>query len=171
MIRIQIRIRVNEGIRIREVRTIGANGEQVGVIPTSEALLMAKESGLDLVEVAPKASPPVCRIMNFSKYKYEQEKKERLARKKQRVIRIKEIKLKPNIEENDYQVKLRHLKEFLGRGDKAKVTLIFRGREMAHTDIGINLMNRLMKDLSEVAQPERIPVLDNKAMVLVLNPK
>lgn len=132
---------------------------------------MAKESGLDLVEVAPKASPPVCRIMNFSKYKYEQEKKERLAHKKQRVIHIKEIKLKPNIEENDYQVKLRHLKKFLERGDKAKVTLIFRGREMAHTDIGIKLMNKLMKDLSEIAEPERIPTLENKMMILILNPK
>lgn len=171
MITIQIRIRVNEGIRIKEVRTIGANGEQIGVIPTSDALRMARESGLDLVEVAPKANPPVCRIMNFSKYKYEQEKKERLARKKQRVIRIKEIKLKPNIEENDYQVKLRHLKKFLGRGDKAKVTLIFRGREMAHTDIGIKLMNRLMADLSEIAVPEKVPTLENKMMILVLNPK
>ena len=171
MIAIQIRIRVNEGIRIKEVRVIGENGEQIGVIATNEAIRMAKESGLDLVEVAPKASPPVCRIMNFSKYKYEQEKKERLARKKQRVIHIKEIKLKPNIEENDYQVKLRHLKKFLGRGDKAKVTLIFRGREMAHTDIGINLMNRLMKDLSEIAAPEKMPRLDNKLMILILNPK
>lgn len=171
MVTIQIRIRVNEGIRIKEVRTIGENGEQIGVIATSEALRMARESGLDLVEVAPKASPPVCRIMNFSKYKYEQEKKERLARKKQRVIRIKEIKLKPNIEENDYQVKLRHLKKFLGRGDKAKVTLIFRGREMAHTDIGINLINRLMKDLSEIAEPEKRPSLENKVMILMLNPK
>lgn len=171
MVAIQIRIRVNEGIRIKEIRVIGVNGEQIGVVPTSEALRMAKESGLDLVEVAPKANPPVCRIMNFSKYKYEQEKKERLARKKQRVIHIKEIKLKPNIEENDYQVKLRHLKKFLERGDKAKVTLIFRGREMAHTDIGINLMNRLMKDLSEVAMPERMPVLENKMMILILNPK
>ncbi|MDP3789110.1 MAG: translation initiation factor IF-3 [Candidatus Omnitrophota bacterium] len=171
MVTIQIRVRVNEGIRIKEVRVIGENGEQMGVIATNDAIRMAKESGLDLVEVAPKASPPVCRIMNFSKYKYEQEKKERLARKKQRVIRIKEIKLKPNIEENDYQVKLRHLKEFLGRGDKAKVTLIFRGREMAHTDIGLKVMNRLMKDLSEIAEPEKIPTLENKAMVLILNPK
>ncbi len=171
MVRIQIRIRINEGIRIKEVRTIGENGEQIGVIPTAEALRMAKESGFDLVEVAPKANPPVCRIMNFSKYKYEQEKKERLARKKQRVIRIKEIKLKPNIEENDYQVKLRHLKKFLERGDKAKVTLVFRGREMAHTDIGANLMNRLMKDLSEVAVPERMPMLDHKVMILIMSPK
>ena len=171
MVRIQIRIRVNEGIRIKEVRVIGENGEQIGVIPTSEAIRMAKERGFDLVEVAPKAAPPVCRIMDFSKYKYEQEKKERLARKKQKVIKLKEIKFKPNIEENDYQVKLRHLKNFIERGDKVKATLIFRGREMAHTDIGINLMNRLMKDLSEVATPERLPVLENKIMVLVMNPK
>lgn len=171
MVRIQIRIRVNEGIRIKEVRVIGENGEQVGVLAASEALRMAREKGLDLVEVAPKAAPPVCRIMDFSKYKYEQEKKERLARKKQKVIRIKEVKIKPNIEENDYQVKLRNLKRFLERGDKAKVTLMFRGREMAHTDIGINLMNRLMKDLSGIAEPEKMPTLENKMIVLIMNPK
>ena len=150
---------------------VGEEGEQLGVLSTQDALKRAEDAGLDLVEVAPTAVPPVCRIMNFSKYKYEQEKKERLARKKQRVIRIKEIKLKPNIEENDYQVKLKHLKKFLERGDKTKVTLVFRGREMAHTDIGIKLMNRLMKDLSEVAAPEKIPTLDNKMMVLIMNPK
>lgn len=171
MVTIRIRIRINESIRIKEIRVIGEGGEQVGVLATSEALRMARERGLDLVEVAPKSNPPVCRIMDFSKYKYEQEKKERLARKKQKVVRVKEIKLKPNIEENDYQVKLRHLKRFLERGDKAKVTLIFRGREMAHTDIGKNLMNRLMKDLSEIATPEKLPALENKAMVLIMNPK
>ncbi|MCG2704860.1 MAG: translation initiation factor IF-3 [Candidatus Omnitrophica bacterium] len=171
MVHIQIRIRINESIRIKEVRVIGENSEQIGVLATSEALRMARERGFDLVEISPKSNPPVCRIMDFSKYKYEQEKKERLARKKQKVVHIKEIKIKPNIEENDYQVKLKHLKRFLERGDKAKVTLVFRGREMAHTDIGIKLMNRLMKDLSEIAEPEKMPVLEHRAMVLIINPK
>ncbi len=171
MILIRIRIRVNERIRAREIRIIGEKGEQIGVLPTGEGLKMAREKDLDLVEVAPKASPPVCRIMDFSRYKYEQEKKERLARKKQKIVHIKEIKLKPNIEEHDYQTKLRHLKRFLGRGDKSKITLMFRGREMAHVDIGRALMNRLMKDLSELAEVERPPMLEGRFMVMIMTPK
>ena len=171
MILIQIRIRVNDRIRAREIRIIGENGEQVGVLPTSEGLRMAKEKNFDLVEVAPKAVPPVCRIMDFSKYKYEQEKKERLARKKQKIVHIKEIKLKPNIEEHDYQTKLRHLKRFLERGDRTKITLMFRGREMTHVDIGRSVMERLMKDLSELAQVERPPLLDGRFMVMIMTPK
>jgi translation initiation factor IF-3 len=168
---IQIRVRVNERIRAREIRVIGENGEQIGVLLASEGLKLAKERSLDLVEVAPKANPPVCRIMDLSKYKYDQEKKERLARKKQRVIHIKEIRLKPNIEEHDYQTKLRHLKRFLGRGDRAKITLMFRGREMAHIDIGRQLMDRLMKDLSELAEAEKPPVLEGRFMVMIMTPK
>jgi translation initiation factor IF-3 len=168
---IQIRVRINQRIRAREIRVIGENGEQLGVLSTNEGLRLAGEKNLDLVEVAPKANPPVCRIMDFSKYKYEQEKKERLARKKQRVIHIKEIRLKPNIEEHDYQTKLRHLKRFLGRGDKAKVGLMFRGREMAHTDTGRQLMNRLISDLSEVAEVERPPILEGRFMVMIMTPK
>ena len=168
---IQIRVRVNERIRAREIRVIGENGEQIGVVSGSEGLKLAKEKGLDLVEVAPTAKPPVCRIMDYSKYKYDQEKKERLSRKKQRVIHIKEIRLKPNIEEHDYQTKLRHLKRFLGRGDKTKVTLMFRGREMAHVAVGRQLMDRLMKDLSELAEVERAPMLEGRFMVMFLTPK
>ncbi len=153
------------------MRVIGENGEQIGVVPVSEGLRLAKESSLDLVEVAPTAKPPVCRIMDFSKYKYDQEKKERLARKKQRVIHIKEIRLKPNIEEHDYQTKLRHLKRFLGRGDKTKVTLMFRGREMAHVDVGRQLMGRLMKELSEISTVEKHPSLEGRFMVMYLAPK
>ena len=171
MILIRIRIRVNERIRAREIRIIGENGEQVGVLPMSEGLKLAREKNLDLVEVAPQASPPVCRIMDFSKYKYEQEKKERLARKKQKIVHLKEIKLKPNIEEHDYQTKLRHLKRVLGRGDKTKVTLMFRGREMAHVDIGRALMDRLMKDLSEFAGIEKPPVLEGRFMIMIMAPK
>jgi len=164
-------VRINERIRAREIRVIGENGEQIGVVPVSEALKLAKERNLDLVEVAPKAEPPVCRIMDFSKYKYEQEKRERLARKKQRVIHIKEIRVKPNIEEHDYQTKLCHLKRFLERGDKAKITLIFRGREMAHIETGRNLMDRFMRDLSEFAEVERPPVLEGRFMVMMVTPK
>ena len=171
MIFIQVRVRINERIRVREVRVIGENGEQIGIIPTGDGLRMAREKNLDLVEVAPKASPPVCRIMDFSKYKYEQEKKERLARKKQKVIHLKEMRLKPNIEEHDYQTKLRHLKRFLTRGDKAKVTLMFRGREMAHVDAGRGLMDRLMKDLSDVAEVEKQPSLEGRFMTMVMTPK
>ena len=150
---------------------IDKNGEQVGVVSVQEGLRKAEEAGLDLVEVAPQAVPPVCRIMDFSKYKYEQEKKERLARKKQKIVHIKEIKLKPNIEEHDYQTKLRHLKRFLTRGDKTKVTLMFRGREMAHVDIGRNLMDRLMKDLSDLSTVERPPILEGRFMVMIMTPK
>ena len=171
MIFIQIRTKVNERICAKEIRIIGENGEQVGVLPASEGLRMAKEKNLDLVEVAPKAVPPVCRIMDCSKYKYEQEKKERLARKKQKIVHIKEIKLKPNIEEHDYQTKLRNLRRFLERGDRTKITLMFRGREMTHVDIGRNLMDRLMKDLSELAEAERPPLLEGRFMVMIMTPK
>lgn len=171
MILIQIKVRINERIRAKEIRVIGESGEQIGVISVVEGLRLAKEGGLDLVEVAPMAKPPVCRIMDYSKYKYDQEKKERIARKKQRVVHIKEIRLKPNIEEHDYQTKLHHLIRFLERGDKAKVTLMFRGREMAHVDAGRQLMDRLMKDLSEVAEVERPPVLEGRFLVMQLTPK
>lgn len=171
MISIQIRVRINESIRAKEIRLISESGEQAGVMPVNEGLKMAKDSNLDLVEVAPAAKPPVCRIMDFSKFKYEQEKKERLARKKQKVVHIKEIRLKPNIEEHDYQTKLRHLKRFLERGDKTKVTLIFRGRQMAHTDVGRQLMARLMTDLSEIAKVEKHPSLEGRFMVMFLTPK
>lgn len=171
MVFIQFKVRVNERIRAKEIRVIGEDGEQIGILPVSEGLRLAKEKSFDLVEVAPKASPPVCRIMDFSKYKYDQEKKERLARKKQRVIHIKEIRIKPNIEEHDYQTKLRHLKKFLSRGDKAKITLMFRGREMAHVDVGRQLMDRLIKDLSELAEVEKPPILEGRFMVMFMAPK
>lgn len=171
MVDIQIRARTNERIRAKEIRLIGEEGEQIGIVPTSEGLKLAKEKNLDLVEVAPRAEPPVCRIMDFSKYKYDQEKKERLARKKQRMIRIKEIRLKPNIEEHDYQTKLRHLKRFLTRGDKAKISLMFKGREMAHIDTGRQLMDRFIKDLSELAEVEKPPSLEGREMVMLIAPK
>ena len=124
-----------------------------------------------MVEVAPQASPPVCRVMDYSKYKYEQEKREKEARKKQRVIHLKEIKLKPKIEEHDYQVKLQHLLKFLKRGDRVKVTLIFRGREMAHTDIGRQILERMAQDISSVGEIEKGPVLEGRSMLMHVAPK
>jgi len=171
VVTIRIKARINERIRAREIRVIGEEGEQEGVMPAQKGIDMAKEKGLDLVEVAPSASPPVCRIMDFSKYKYEQEKKERQARKRQKTTHIKEMRLKPNIEEHDYQTKLRHLRRFLDRGDKAKISLMFRGREMAHVDVGRALMERLAKDLSDLAQAERPPKMEGRFMVMTMAPK
>jgi translation initiation factor IF-3 len=159
-------LRINQRIRVKEVRLIGPEGEQMGIINTQDALQKAEESGLDLVEVAGQTSPPVCRIMDYSKYKYEQEKKEKEARKHQKTIHLKEIKIKPNIEEHDYQVKLHHLKRFLARGDKAKLTMIFRGREMSYLDIGKKIMNRMVADLNEVGEVEKGPMMDGRAIMI-----
>ena len=146
-------------------------GRQVGTLSLDEALKMAQEAGLDLVEVAPQSSPPVARIMDYSKYKYEQEKKEREARKKQHVIHIKEVKVGPKIEEHDYQVKLNHLTKFLKRGDKAKVTMFFRGRQMAHVDLGRKVLDRLATDISTVGELESAPRLDGKMITMLVKPK
>ncbi len=136
----------------------------------SEGLSLAGEKDLDLVEVAPQSNPPVCRVMDYSKYKYDQEKQEREAHRKQRTVHLKEIRLKPKIEEHDYQVKLVHLEKFLKRGDKAKVTLIFRGREITHPERGRQIMDRFIQDLSEVGVVERGPVAEGRAIVMVLTP-
>lgn len=137
----------------------------------SEGLRLAREKDLDLVEVAPQSNPPVCRIMDYSKYKYDQEKKEREAHRKQKTVHLKEIRLKPKIEEHDYQVKLAHLEKFLKRGDKAKVTLIFRGREITHPERGRQIMDRFAQDLSEVGALEKGPVAEGRTIVMVLTPK
>lgn len=150
---------------------IGANGEQLGVMAPEEGLKLAQQAGLDLVEVAPMAKPPVCRIMDFSKYKYEQEKKEKEARKKQHAIHIKEIRLKPKIGDHDYLVKLSFIKKFLERGDKVKVTLLFRGREMAHPELGTRVLERLKGDIAEVAQIEKPPLREGRAVIMVVAPK
>lgn len=168
---IQLKIRVNTEIRISQIRLIGPNGEQIGIISTQEGLRLAGEAGLDLVEVAPQAAPPVCRIMNFSKFKYEQEKREREARKKQHVVHTKEIKLKPNIEEHDYQTKLNHLKRFINSKDKVKVSMMFRGREMSHMEIGKAVIERLIKDASDIAEVEKFPKLEGHSMIMYLSPK
>ena len=153
------------------MRVIGAEGGQIGILPLSDAIRQAKEEGLDLVEVAATAEPPVCRIMDFSRYKYEIEKQERAAKKKQHVVHLKEIKLKPNIEEHDYQVKLQHLKKFLERGDKSKVTLMFRGREMAHMDLGRKVLERIVQDLAGVGHVEKNPLLEGRFLSMVMAPK
>lgn len=171
MIVIPQELRINQRIRIKEVRLIGPSGEQMGIVPTRDALQKAQEIGLDLVEVASQASPPVCRIMDYSKYKYEQEKKAKEARKHQRIMHLKEIKFKPNIEEHDYQVKLHHLKKFLTRGDKAKVTMIFRGREMSHIDIGKKVLDRVTADLAEVGELETFPKKEGRSITLNFVPK
>jgi translation initiation factor IF-3 len=149
---------------------IGDDGSQLGVMTPMDALRLAREKGLDLVEVAPMTSPPVCRIMDFNKFKYEQARRDREAKKKHHIARLKEVKFKPHIEEHDYQVKLGMLKRFLGRGDKAKVTLVFRGRELAHIDIGRRVLDRLAADLTAVGLVERTPVLEGRFMTMIFQP-
>jgi translation initiation factor IF-3 len=163
--------RVNEMIRAREVRVISPDGEQLGIMPANDALQLAEEKGLDLVEVAPDAKPPVCRIMDFGKYKYQQSKRLQQAKKKQKVISIKEIKLRPKTEEHDYQYKTKHIRRFLQDGHKAKVTIMFRGREMAHVDLGRRILDRIAVDLEEVGTVEQSPKQEGRNMTMVLSPR
>ena len=162
---------MNDDIDAREVRLIGVNGEQIGVVPTPEAQRLAEEADLDLVEVAPNAEPPVCRIMDFGKFVFEQNKKRAEAKKKQKQVQVKEIKFRPGTEEGDYQVKLRNLVRFLSEGDRAKVTLRFRGREMAHQELGRKLLKRVEEDLVEVGTVEQQPRLEGRQMVMMVAPK
>lgn len=154
-----------------KVRVIDDEGEQVGVLATRDAIEMAREKGLDLVEVSPNAEPPVCRIMDFGKYLFEQKKKAQVAKKKQTQVQIKEVKFRPGTDEGDYKVKLRNLTRFLEEGDKAKVTLRFRGREMLHQDLGRKLLERVRSDLDELAVVEQFPRLEGRQMVMMLGPK
>ncbi len=153
------------------MRVIGAESEQIGVVSIQEALRIAEEAELDLVEVSPTAVPPVCRVMNYGKYQFEQAKRKQQARKKQKQIQVKEIKFRPTTEEGDYQVKMRNLIRFLNDGDKAKVTLRFRGREMAHMELGMKLLKRVEADLSELAIVEQHPKMEGRQMVMVIAPK
>lgn len=164
-------IRINHRIRAREVRVIDDNGNQLGVMSTPEAVKKAEEAGLDLVEIAPTATPPVCRIMDNSRYKYEQEKKEKEARRKQKVIHLKEIRMGPKIGEHDYQFKVRHLTEFLKKGDKVKVTMIFKGREMAHIDLGRKILDRLSSDISTLGEIEEMPKLEGRFLNMIIRAK
>lgn len=163
-------IRVNQRIRAPEVRLIGAEGEQLGIVTLTKGLELATQNDLDLVEVAPSAQPPVCRIMDFSKYKYDQEKKEREAKKHQKLSHFKEIRFKPKIEEHDYQTKLHHVLTFLKKGDKVKITLMFRGREMAHQELGRRIIDRLIADSASVGQVEKPPVLERRMIIAVILP-
>jgi translation initiation factor IF-3 len=162
---------VNEEIRVPQVRLIDQDGEMQGVMTARDALLRAYAVGLDLLEISPNADPPVCKILDFGKFKYEQQKKKNEAKKKQRVIEIKEVKVRPNIDENDYQVKLRAMKSFIEEGDKVKVTLRFRGREMAHQDIGVKVLERIRTDLELATKVEQMPRMEMRQMVMVLSPK
>ncbi len=150
---------------------MGADGGQLGVMATEEALKVADESGLDLVEIAPNAEPPVCRVMDYGKFRFEQSKKQQTARKKQKQIQVKEVKFRPSTDVGDYEVKLRNLKRFLGEGDRTKVTLRFRGREMAHQELGLELLQRVEQDLAEFGIVEQEPKMEGRQMVMVIAPK
>lgn len=163
--------RVNEEIRVPQVRLIDDQGEMQGIMSTRDALMRAFSVGLDLLEISPNAEPPVVKILDYGKFKYEQQKKKNEARKKQKVIEIKEVKVRPNIDENDYQVKMRAMKMFIDEGDKVKVTLRFRGREMAHQDLGVKVLERIRGDMDELAKVEQMPRLENRQMVMVLSPR
>lgn len=162
---------VNEGIRAREVRLIGANGDQVGVKSKQEALEMARNVNLDLVCVAPNAKPPVCRIMDYGKFRYEQQKKDKEARKKQKVISVKEVRLSPTIEDNDFNTKLRNARKFIEKGDKVKAAIRFRGRAITHSQIGKDVLERLAKQCEDIATIEARPKMEGRSMFLILAPK
>lgn len=163
-------LRVNERIRISQVRVIAEDGAQLGVMTPQDALRMARERGYDLVEVSPQTSPPVCRFLDFNKFRYEMARREREAKKKHHIAKLKEVKFKPHIEQHDYQVKLQRLKRFLTRGDKAKVTMVFRGREMAHTELGRRVLDRLVQDLTSIGRVEFSPVLEGRFMTMTFSP-
>ncbi|MBI5165607.1 MAG: translation initiation factor IF-3 [Magnetospirillum sp.] len=163
--------RVNREIDARSIRLVGADGEMIGVVTLREGLTMAEEAGLDLVEVSPNAEPPVCKILDFGKFKYEIQKKKNEARKKQKVIEVKEIKLRPNIDDHDYEVKMKNMRKFLEEGDKVKVTLRFRGRELAHQDIGMKVLEHVRDDLEDLGKVEQIPKMEGRQMVMVIAPR
>ncbi|TQV63048.1 MAG: translation initiation factor IF-3 [Halothiobacillaceae bacterium] len=163
--------RMNSEITAREVRLIDAEGNQAGIVSRFEALRMAGEAELDLVEISPQASPPVCKIMDFGKFRYQQQKKAAEAKKKQKTIEVKEVKFRPGTEEADYQVKMRNVVRFLEEGNKAKITVRFRGREMAHQEIGLQLYDRIEKDLGDLALVEQRPKLEGRQMVMVVSPR
>jgi len=153
------------------VRCIDPDGEQLGVLDTFDAIRKAEDFGLDLVEVQPNADPPVCKILDYGKFKYEAQKRANEARKKQKIVEVKEIKLRPNIDEHDYQVKMRNVQKFLNAGDKVKVTLRFRGREMAHQELGANVLTRVREETDEFAKVEAMPKMEGRQMIMVLAPK
>ncbi len=164
-------MRINREITARQVRLIGVDNEQLGVVSLDTAMQMAEEADTDLVEIAPTAEPPVCRLMDFGKFKYRESKKRHEAKLKQKQVQVKEVKFRPGTDEGDYQIKLRNLLRFLQEGDKAKVTLRFRGREMAHQEFGVRLLERVRDDLVEIATVEQFPKLEGRQMIMVVAPK
>ena len=163
-------VRRNEQIRAREVRVIGAEGEQIGILPCSDAIAMAREAGYDLVEVAANAEPPVCRIMDFGKFKYEQQQKKKEAKKNQTVVQIKEIKVRPKTDDHDYETKLRHIRRFLTDGDRCKVTVFFRGREIVHKDRGESILEKIIADTADVGKVEQAPSAEGRTLQMLLIP-
>lgn len=168
---IQKDIRINEGIRVREVRVVSPEGEQLGVLPISQALEQAVQRSLDLVEVAPEANPPVCRIMDFGKYKYLQARRLKEARKKQTIIQVKEVKMGPKTETHDFEFKAKHVRRFLEDGNKAKVTVRFRGREMAHTELGRKILSRMAETVADISVIEHYPKMEGRLLTMILSPK
>jgi translation initiation factor IF-3 len=162
---------MNEDIRVPEVRLIDQTGQNVGVVSTADALVRATEAGLDLVEISPDANPPVAKILDFGKYKYQEQKKAAEARKKQKVVEIKEIKMRPSIDDHDYDVKMRSIKRFFDEGDKVKVTLRFRGRELSHQELGWQVLQRVKADTEQLAKVESEPRMEGRQMVMVLAPR
>ena len=163
--------RVNTEIGVPRVRLVDERGNMLGVVPRNEALTMAANAGLDLVEVAPNADPPVCKILDYGKFKYEEQKKKNEARKKQKIIEVKEIKLRPSIDDHDYEVKMRAMNKFIEEGDKVKVTMRFRGRELAHQELGMNVLMRVRDDLDGIAKIEQMPRMEGRQMVMVMAPR
>ncbi|WP_417456651.1 translation initiation factor IF-3 [Kordiimonas sp.] len=163
--------RVNDQIRVREVRLIGANGENHGVVSTAEAMNIAADSGLDLVEISPNAEPPVCKVLDYGKFKYEQQKKANAARKNQKTQEVKEIKMRPGIDVHDYQTKMKKIHQFIEKGDKVKVTIRFRGREMAHQELGMEVLHKVAGEMEEEAKIEARPKMEGRQMIMVIAPK
>lgn len=162
--------RVNDRIRSSEIRLIDENGDNVGVVTPSRAMMMAEDVGLDLVEISPNANPPVCKIMDFGKFKYETQKKEAEARKKQKIIEVKEVKFRPNTDKHDYDVKMRNVFKFLDNGDKVKITMRFRGREMAHQELGRDLLLRVAEDTKDLGKVENMPKMEGRQMIMLIGP-
>ncbi|MBV8889049.1 MAG: translation initiation factor IF-3 [Alphaproteobacteria bacterium] len=163
--------RVNDEISVLRVRLVDERGNMIGIIGRNDALAKATEAGLDLVEISPNADPPVCKILDYGKYKYEEQKKKNEARKKQKIIEIKEIKLRPSIDDHDYDVKMRNMHKFIEEGDKVKVTMRFRGRELAHQELGMDVLMRVRGDLEEIAKVEQMPRMEGRQMTMVMSPK
>ena len=163
--------RINGEITVKEVRLISSTGEQLGIVSTRQAMSMAEEEDIDLVEISPNAAPPVCKLMDFGKFKYEQSKKRDEAKKKQKQVQIKEIKFRPGTDDGDYNIKMRNIQRFLADGDKVKITLRFRGREMAHQQLGAQLLKRVQEDLVEVGAVEQFPKMEGRQMVMMVAPK